>query len=274
VNEKEVVPSGASADAAPTPSAVISYKKIGDVVLDLHVFNPPGHTPSDTRPAIVFFFGGGWSGGTPTQFFPQSSYLASRGMVAISAEYRVNTKHNTPPSTCVADGKSAVRWIRANASQLGIDPERLAAGGGSAGAHVAAATALTKRFDEPGEDTGVSCRPEALVLFNPVFDNGPSGFGHDRVKEYWQDFSPMHNIARGAPPTLIMLGTEDSIIPVSTAQRYQKLMAGVGARCDVRLYEGQGHGFFNKARYKETVIEADKFLTSLGYIEGEPTLKP
>lgn len=257
---------------AATPDKQVTYKNVGDVRLKLHIFNPDGHKATDKRPAIVFFFGGGWNGGSPKQFYPQSEYLASRGMVAISAEYRVKRVHGTPPSSCVTDGKSAMRWVRKHAAALGIDPKKIAAGGGSAGGHVAAATALVSGFDEEGEDLSVSCVPAALVLFNPVFDNGPGGYGHDRVKAYWQAFSPLHNIKKGAPPSTVFLGDKDNLIPVITAKTYKKQMEAVGSRCDLHIYEGQGHGFFNKKRYKETVTAADRFLASLGYLKGEPTL--
>jgi acetyl esterase/lipase len=258
------------------PDKKITYKKLGDLELHLHVFVPPNHAPSDKRPAIVFFFGGGWSGGSPSQFYPHCKYLASRGMVAMSAEYRVKQQHGTSPRECVKDGKSAVRWIRLHAHELGIDPKKVAAGGGSAGGHVAAATATVKGLNETGEDPSVNCRPDALVLFNPVFDNGPEGWGHARVKEYWQDISPMHNINRKAPPTIVFLGTEDKLIPTTTAQAYKKRMTDLGRRCDLFFYEDQGHGFFNFKNteyYTRTVIQADRFLASLGYLKGAPTLK-
>ena len=259
-----------------TPDKTVAYKKVGPSELKIHVFTPSNHTPADNRPAIVFFFGGGWNGGSPSQFYPHCEYLASRGMVAMSAEYRVKTRHGTSPRECVKDGKSAIRWIRAHAGELGIDPNKLAAGGGSAGGHVAAATAAVKGFNEESEDQGISCRPNVLVLFNPVFDNGPGGYGHDRVKEYWKDFSPMHNISESTPPTIVFLGTRDKLIPTATAQQYHKLMADKGRRCDLHLYKDQGHGFFNhrnKKYFVATVIEADRFLASLGYLKGEPTLQ-
>ena len=96
------------------PDEQKTYKKVGNVELQLHIFNPEGHKASDRKPAIVFFFGGGWSGGTPSQFYPQCDYLAKRGMVAISAEYRVKSRNGTSPLECVKDGNSAVRWVRSH----------------------------------------------------------------------------------------------------------------------------------------------------------------
>ena len=263
-----------------SPDQTLTYKTINNTELKLHIFNPPGHQTTDTRPAIVFFFGGGWTGGSPSQFFPHCAYLAERGMVAISAEYRIKSKHGTSPQACVKDGKSALRWIRAHAAELGIDPQRLAAGGGSAGGHVAAATGTATSLVEADEDQGVSHRPNALVLFNPVYDNGPEGYGHARVKDYWQSFSPMHNIDGDTGPTIVFLGTQDKLIPVATAEKYRDIMTTQGLRCDLHLYEGQPHGFFNyrpnKAThiyFNKTVIAMDRFLVSLGYLMGEPTLK-
>lgn len=263
------------------PNETVVYKtaknEAGENIdLQLHIFTPEEHQKSDKRPAIVFFFGGGWIGGSPNQFYPHCAYLASRGMVAISAEYRVKSRHSTSPKACVKDGKSAVRWIRAHADELGIDPDQLVAGGGSAGGHVAAATATVTKFDEDGEDVSVSCRPNALVLFNPVYDNSAEGYGYDRVAEYWQDISPMHNIDSDTPPTIVFLGTQDKLIPVSTAEKYKQLMAEQGGRCDLHVYEGEAHGFFNYKNYENyvtTVTEMDKFLAALGYIIGEPTVQ-
>lgn len=241
----------------------IAYKSVGDVTLMLHVFAPPGHSSADCRPAIVFFFGGGWKGGTPTQFYPQCRHLAERGMVAISAEYRVENPHGTTPRECVEDGKSAIQWVRSHAGELGINPAMIAAGGGSAGGQVAAAASLTNTAG------AVSCRPDALVLFNPVFDNGPGGYGHDRVQEYWQEFSPLHNLRAGAPPTVLFFGTKDCFVPVETAQRYQRLMEEQGCRCDLHLYQDLGHGFFNFGYtriYDSVVAQMDAFLVSLGYL--------
>ena len=91
------------------------YKTIGDVKLKIYIYEPKGHKAGAKRPAIVFFFGGGWRGGTPRQFLEHCRYLASKGMVAMTTDYRVSSRQGTKPFHCVRDGKSAVRWIRQNA---------------------------------------------------------------------------------------------------------------------------------------------------------------
>lgn len=253
------------------------YKRVGGVELQIDIFEPKAKDPAKKYPAIVFFFGGGWVGGAPSQFFNQCQYLALRGMIAMAADYRIQTRDKTTPAECVKDGKSAVRWVRANAERLGVDPTRIAAGGGSAGGHVAAAVANCPGFEEDGEDAKVSCRPDALVLFNPVFDNGPEGYGYDRVKAIFPAISPLHNLKPGAPPTIVFLGTADKLIPVATGKAYQAKMRQNGGHCELKLYDGQPHGFFNYGRansfYAATLREADRFLASLGWLSGEPTLK-
>ena len=107
------------------PDRQVTYKTVGETELKLHIFTPADYKLSDKRAAIVFFFGGGWNSGSASQFYPHCEYLASRGMVCMSAEYRVKSRNNTSPRECVMDGKSAVRWIRLNADKLGIDPDML-----------------------------------------------------------------------------------------------------------------------------------------------------
>lgn len=254
-----------------TPDAVIPYKKIGDVILNLNVFFPPEHKAEDERPVIVFFFAGGWVGGDAKQFYRQSEYLASRGMVAISAEYRIKSIHGTSPKECVMDAKTAIRFVRSQAMKLGIDPNKIVAAGGSAGGHIAAATAFLDDFNSAGESE-VSCLPAALVLYNPVCDNGPNGFGHNRVKAYWQDFSVLHNIKADAPPTIVFYGDQDKYISVRSAQAFKEAMDAMGNRCDFTMYADEEHGFFNNTKYKESLRATDQFLESLGFLEGKPTL--
>ncbi|MDZ8119990.1 alpha/beta hydrolase [Pontiella agarivorans] len=255
------------------PNNIVPFKETPQGELRLHFFNPAGLNKNNKRPAIIFYFGGGWHSGSPSQFYPQAKHLADRGMVAICAEYRIKKTHSTDPRACVMDAKSAMRWVRQRAKNLGIDPNRIAAGGGSAGGHLAAATATLSWFDEPGEDSSVSCVPNALVLFNPVYDNSENGYGHDRVSKYWKEFSPLHKLKPGMPPTIVFLGTNDNLIPVETAEKFQKIMKDNGDRSELVLYKDMPHGFFNpdkeNNRYKETLAETDAFLVSLKWLKPQ-----
>lgn len=263
----------AEQSAVGTPQV---YKQVADRVLKLFIVKPADWQPTDQRPAIVFFHGGGWIGGGPTQFNQPSQYLATRGMVCVQAEYRLlQPKTKEPPLICVQDAKSVMRWVRAHAAELGIDPQRLAAGGSSAGGHLAAFVGMVAGSDDPQDDLKVSPKANALVLFNPVLDNGPDdGYGRERVGDRFQEFSPAHNVTSNAPPAIVFLGTQDKLIPVKVIERFQANMEKVGVRCVTKFYEGQGHAFWGREPYRtRTLLEMDNFLASLGWLNGAPTLK-
>lgn len=262
------------------------YKTVGETQLKLFVFTPPGHKDSDKRPAVVFFFGGGWTSGSPGQFAPHCERLAARGMVAIAADYRVFSRQKAQVCDCVSDAKSAIRWVRSNAAKLGVDPGKIAAGGGSAGGHLAAAVATLDGFDEKTEDATVSSRPNALLLFNPALDLTPDGFGRkaddkkadnfrERLGAESKSLSPTHNIKTGGPPTILFHGRSDTTVPFKQAEEFARLMKEAGNRCDLIGYDGQPHGFFNFGRnenkfYDDTLAKADAFLVSLGWLKPAP----
>ncbi len=252
------------------------YKEASGDKLWIYRFDPVDYKPeSDSRPAVVFFFGGSWNGGTVGQFEQHAKYLAARGMVTFVADYRVKQRQKTNPDACVADGKSAVRWIRQNAKRLGIDPDRIAAGGGSAGGHVAATTGICDGLDDPAEaESKISSKSNALLLFNPVYDNGPKGYGHSRVKQWFPAISPAHNINQGDPPTIVFLGSEDKLVPVATAKKFDADLKAAGVQSEIWIYEGQPHGFFNEGKSKEsfldTVLKMDAFLVANGWLDGKP----
>lgn len=247
------------------------YKKIDTTELHLTLFYPGTYSDGKKFPTIILFFGGGWVSGSTRQFEPHAKYFASRGMIAVTADYRIQKRNKSSPFDAVLDAKSAIRYLRQNAEKLGIDKNMIAAGGGSAGGHLAAAADLVP-LDNESENRGISCRPNALVLFNPVFNNGPGNYGYDRIGARYMEISPFHNIKKSAAPTIVFFGTKDKLVAVDTAKNYQQVMRSFGNRCDLFLYEGQPHGFFNYKEagdnkyYWETVKEATIFLQSLGYI--------
>jgi acetyl esterase/lipase len=274
------------AEPAPLPR-LVPYKSIGGRTLELHVFSPspavgaprlagtaePAAAP---RPAIISFFGGGWSRGTPVQYYRECRHFAARGYVAIAADYRVTATYSkSTPFDSVADARSALRYVRAHAAELGIDPARIVAAGASAGGHLAAATALLPGLDDPTDDLSVSPRPAALVLWYPVIDNGPGGYGHERIGARYTEFSPLHNISATPPPppTLVFLGTVDKLIPVATGQDFQKRLQTAGARCDLQLFPDRGHPIYDYRNpaaehltlRAECLAAADAFLRYLNF---------
>ncbi len=268
---------------------VQTYKTAGDTKLNLYIFNPPGHKATDKRPAIVFFFGGGWTNGSPTQFEQHCKHLASRGMVAITADYRVASRNQVKAVSCVQDAKSAIRFVRKEAAKLGVDPNRIVAGGGSAGGHLAACCGTIKGFDETTEDTAISSVPNAMALFNPavVLAEVPGLTSvnqvkvdslKDRMGVEPKELSPYHNIKAGAPPTIIFHGKADTTVPYATVELFTKAMTDAGNKCTLLGYEGQAHGFFNYGRgggeyYPKTLASLDEFLTGLGYLEPAKATK-
>jgi acetyl esterase len=263
----------------------ITYKTVDETKLNLWIFTPEKHKATNTAPAIVFFFGGGWNTGSPTQFVKHCEYLSARGMVAIVADYRVKSRHGVPAKVCVSDAKSAIRWIRENASELGVDGNRIAAGGGSAGGHLAAACATLPKFDDENENKSISSKPNALVLFNPglvlasidgfvKWNEKVEGL-EKRMGTKPENMSPYHNIVGKLPPTIIFHGTGDKTVPIITVELFTKKMHEFGNKCTLVAYQGEPHGFFNygnksNAVFVDTVHKMDEFLVSLGYLTAPP----
>ncbi len=261
------------------------YRTVGDVELALWICRPTEPTAGHAsgRPAIVFFFGGGWRNGSPAQFLPHCRHLASRGMIAAAADYRVASRHGVLVPACVEDAKAAVQWLRRNAKTLGIDPQRIAAGGGSAGGHLAAGTALLPEHNPPGDPR--DWQPNALALFNPAVLLAPvpddpelqasMGWGPERATRLearvgapLESVSPLHHLGPHLPPTIIFHGTADVTVPHASVEAFTRKARAAGADCTLESYEGEGHGFFNHGRgdaYTSTVAQLDAFFDRLGW---------
>ena len=261
---------------------IYTYKQIDDINLKLWVFN---HSLSSPKPVIVFFFGGGWRGGTPKQFEQHSRYLSQRGIVSILADYRVLNRNKTKAIYCLKDAKSAIRWVRKNAQYLGIDPNKIISSGGSAGGHLAAATGTIKLFDEENEDLNISSKPNAMILFNPVVIT--ASVNQFKIKETREKrnkefigvdpalFSPYNYIDKETPPTLIFHGDSDTTVDPQMVILFNSKMEMSNIFCKLFIYEGEEHGFFNYGRklngaFIDTVNKMDNFLVELGYIKAPP----
>ena len=267
-----------------------TYKTIDNTKLNLWVFNTPKRFKSNEKPAIVFFFGGGFRGGSPKQFVEHSRYLSARGIVSIVADYRVSSRNKTRPIKCLNDAKSAIRWIRKNSKKLGVDSNKIIAGGGSAGGALAALTGTVSMFDEKNEDKEISSKPNAMVLFNPGVIMSPveeyslSMMSERRKKSATKlnfgvepkFFSPYNYIDTQTPPTIIFHGKNDKTIDPRTVILFNQKMKKFGNTCKLYLYEGKEHGFFNyglelNGPFVDTIRKLDNFLVNLGYIESLPS---
>ncbi len=251
------------------------YKEIDGISLEMTKYKP--QVSSNVRlPAIVFFFGGGWVGGSPSQFELQAEYLATRGMVAFCADYRTQSRHSTSPFESVMDAKSAMRYLKMHGEELGIDTSRIVASGGSAGGHLAACTAVIKNVNEACDDLSVSAVPKALLLFNPVLDTGKKGYGREKLEGREFELSPVHHITANVPTTLIMHGKADKTVPFENAVRFNYLMKQQGNKSILVGYKKQEHGFFNYSRspkfFRKTLSKSETFLEENGLLRGESWL--
>lgn len=247
------------------------YRQTPEGKLAAYIFYPPDWRAGDQRPAMAFFFGGGWKNGSPGQFFPQAEYFASRGLVCVLFDYRVLSRHGTGPDASVADAKAAIRWIRAQAGRLGVDPMRVIGSGGSAGAHLAVATALVSLDPAAGEMKKIPCRPDALVLFNPVMDLREAKILDVVGRSIAEELSPILGLRAEAPPTLMLYGATDPLL--KQGKEFFRLAHKLGNDCRLLIAPDSSHGFFNSEPWlTSSALAVDQFLQALGYLNGTSTL--
>lgn len=254
------------------------YKNTPQGELKLHFFKPKGELRiAVQRPCVVFFFGGGWKSGSYLQFVPQAEYLASRGIIAACADYRISSIHKTTPDKAVEDAKSAIRWVRGHADEIGVDPTKIIAAGGSAGGHLAACTAVVTAYDAESDDKNISAKPNALVLFNPAMNIATlfreRAAEQNPVKmDVAEAITPNNFVTKDTPPAILFFGTADQL-KIGGDEFVQKARA-LGLRAEMWAAPEMPHGFFNKAPWMQvTARQMDVFLTSLNYLGGEPTIQ-
>jgi acetyl esterase len=245
------------------PDQKIVYAHNGTEELTLHAFrakNLPGDTPA---PALLLFHGGSWLYGGPEDMYPQCQYFSEQGFSCFSAQYRLGANSRPEVRGAVADARAALDYLIDHATELHIDPQGIAVGGGSAGGHLAAALGSGLPLTSDGARTSRR-RPAAQLLYNPMLDLAPGNPDHHLVKDYWEDVSPYHHIDDQVPPTLILVGSRDPEVPVPTAQAFCTKVRSAGGLCEIELYEGESHGFYHKPKYREqTNLRIGEFLSQL-----------
>lgn len=249
-----------------------TYREVDGEKLAIEIFSP-SPLPEKPAPAILFFHGGGWVQGNRSQFFEQCAHLAQRGMVALSADYRLGRTDAAGFRQCVEDVREAMRWTKTHGEELGVDPDRVLAGGGSAGGHLALSLLLTPEVDGDTPSRSVSLRPAGWILFNPAVDLGPETPAHKftELGADWKTFSPRQHLREGLPPLLILTGEADEITPLEDAQLFIQEARALGTEAELLQYPGQPHGFFNNRPGQEkyfhlTLRDLDAYLVRKGFL--------
>jgi acetyl esterase/lipase len=263
----------------PPEPQVYSYRLVGGQELQAHVFTASPEPGRSARSAVLLFHGGGWHVGSPEWTFGAAERFSSWGMVAIAIEYRLSDEEITPIDA-LADVCAAFVWTRDHASELGIDPARVAGYGLSAGGHLVASTATVGCPDEFSR-TGKSA-PDALLLWSPALDTTLDGWFVQllRGKADAQAYSPAHHVRAYTPPTSIVLGREDTLTPLEGASRFCEGLVGLGGVCELHVFEGLGHLLTRNLENQESDFDPDpaaeadgigrhrQFLQKLGFTQA------
>lgn len=250
------------------------YKAIDTLQLKIDIFYTDQTVAGNNNTAIVFFHGGGWAFGTPSEFFTTCERYALMGIVTFSVDYRLCIENGITPNKSITpieslmDAKSAMRWVRKNAERFHIDQNRIVAAGQSAGGHLAISTAMIDEYNEESDDLGISCVPNAVMSFS----------GAVNVVQPWCDYllggrrdkiwsiSPAHNLKSGLPPMIHFHGVDDDIVAFWTISFFQKDTEMLGNYFELHKYEGRKHylgeGNPKYSRYYDDEIlkVADEFL--------------
>lgn len=264
--------SGAIGADAPAGKAYV-YKQSAGKPRKMEIFFPKGHDATKAKvPGMILFHGGGWSGGSLSQFRIAAAYFASRGMVCATAEYQMLSgaeakklpAGESKKRVCVTDAKSAIRWFKQHAGELGIDPQRIIAGGGSAGGHISALATMNPGLNDPADPKDIDTSVVAYVWFNPAFE-----LTDDKDAE----IDILRHMKADLPPAIVFFGDQDTWKKGWDAAyvKWQKMgTKGI----DYQIAAGQTHSFFNKDPWQSvTLIAADRFLVKHGLLTGEPTRK-
>lgn len=253
----------------------VPYGMGGETELTADLFLPPDSF-KEPRPAMLFIHGGGWQGGTPQQFYRQAAMLAAKGIVGASCRYRFSGDAKFPAS--VHDVKAAIRWLRANADEFNIDPDRIGTMGGSAGGHLSTMLATTAGMEELEGEGGSADQSSAVqlgVLLNPITDMTefvaetnlhPAAVKYlggtpEEMPERFELASPIRFIDANTPPCMLLHGTADITVPHSQSTRFADAMHDQGLRAELMLVEDVPHGFFNNPpHFGETWPAIERFV--------------
>ncbi len=250
------------------PSAKLTYKTVEGKDLELHIFNPAGHKADDKRAALIFYHGGGFRGGTPESGYDLSHGLNAKGVVLISAQYRVTDTEGRTFDQILSDAKSSVRYVRAHADELGVDPNKIVSSGHSAGAYLGAANGIIDGFDQAGEDLSVSSMSNAMILWSMAPQRSEQNTGHMiGAGSTLHDYQLRTFLDSDLPPSLFIHGDQDQLLaPLPTYALMEEVRAA-GNQTDFAMIAGADHFFRDEGHRDEAKAAIIEFLESIGFTQ-------
>lgn len=241
--------------------------------LMLDLYSPIKQTKP--APGLIFIHGGAWKGGNKDMYRPYAVRYAQRGYVVVSISYRLSKE--APFPAAVEDAKCAVRWMRANADKYKVDPNHICVLGGSAGGHLATMVGYScdqKDLEGSGGWPGISSRVQAVVdIYGPCDLTIPklrdadsvrqflAGKTFDEAPELYKKASPLFYLSKDDPPTLILHGTLDSLVPIAQSDALAERLKQTGVPCTYDRLEGWPHVMdLAEVVFKRCVFFIDRFL--------------
>lgn len=245
------------------------YRSTSPEPMRLHVFKPKDWKAEDRRPAMLFFFGGGWSKGTPEKSAGWARHFAKLGMVGIAPDYRTRNRFNTTPLESVADGRAALRWVEDHAAELGVNASKIVVGGNSAGGHIALWTAITQTPPGSNPQEAPRIKPAILILLSTVSDTSMlSGYTPYRFGTNATALSPAQQLDAKMPPMLMFHGDADKTVPYRQAIALRDKLVATSNVCELITVPGGEHGFTSQLpEWKgksQSIIQ--EFLTHQGIL--------
>jgi acetyl esterase/lipase len=255
-----------------------TYKIVDSDSLNAYVFMPQFEESKEERPAIVIFHGGGWAMGEPAWGFGYGTRFAKLGLISIVVQYRLSDEKSITPIEAMEDARDLILWARENAKELRLNRDSIVAYGWSAGAHLAASSAV---FPSYKTDYNISSIPNALILHSPALSIVNDGWFKKLLLDRGDPitYSPAENIKGSLPPSIIVVGKEDTVTPVMESELFHSNMLKYNNTSYLYIYDGVGHLFTpsdqpdnrwpnpDKEVSSKAFSEIDLFLKKLGYIE-------
>jgi acetyl esterase/lipase len=259
-----------------TVEAGVVFGTGGGRDLKCNVYHPP--QLGKMRPAVLLIHGGGWMTGDPTQLHGYGILLGRIGYVCVSTSYRLAGESKWPAQ--IQDVKACLRWMRANADKLGIDPDKISVEGNSAGAHLSlmvAGTANVPEFEGDGGNAGVPTNVAACVaVYAPTMLYGQDDprapeqlsflFGREAAVETAKRASPVE-WAKDCPPTLLVTGNKDELVPVASSFLMYQRLQDAGVPSELHVYAEAPHAFDQEPAFGRQVaaimtLFLDRYVTN------------